>query len=132
MKCFYFSKEGKEIYYIPSVLVSTICRGEVDHLYHPNLLETMNLSIINGKITRNSLEERNWEVWEVDVPDNTIRKFANAFSNPDEDVLKVKCDRFLSYVLERFQNIIHDNEDDEDYKDDWWKRGESWSERWKR
>jgi len=146
MKAYYcISKRDREFLYIPFVLFS-YCSADsiyVTHRWDKEILSKLTLMIREGKLTKNKLEDSQWSVEEIDIPDRIIEKFTDScFRRKKEQRLITKADRIFNWVQDHmeYEENNHSNlketktyrdsydgmYDEEDYRNDWWKRGEDY------
>ncbi|MDD5193026.1 MAG: hypothetical protein PHF67_00400 [Candidatus Nanoarchaeia archaeon] len=128
------SNTGRYFLYVPFNLFAydSLTRNEVNFRFDPSFLARMTLLLKEGKISREILEERNWDVYVVDIPDKRLKKLRKLCSKGKkmEKILKVS-ESIFRYCEDEFDEVnelesaCEDEYDDvEDYTDDWWKRGD--------
>ena len=121
--------------------------------FSPEVLRKFCLAQRNGKLNRYSLEKKKWDFEEMDIPDKIIKDFINscfrgrskrrlnsraskifewAFSNSviavknglrDDDNYEYEPDEITKVHEGGYREIIP-VEDEEDYEDGWWLRGD--------
>lgn len=141
------SKMGRDILWVPSCLAGYYSyKTDKFILRTPTLLENLNIARIEGRLNKWRLEDKNWDIYEIDIPEIFINDFMRAcdkgkkkkrknkarviFDLAEDMVGKIDYD--LGYIedLENYDDEGDDEDEKEDYEDDWWTRGEKWHEKW--
>jgi hypothetical protein len=130
---FCISSTGREFLYLPFNLLvyDSLKNNNLKFCWDPEILAKITLLLKEGKLNRERLEDRAWDIYEIDVPDKFVKKFRYLCEKKN----KKKCSNLASRIF----NWIEDNydsmgnaedeademyEDYENYLDDWWLRGE--------
>lgn len=144
MKAYYcISPRDREFLYIPFVLFSycSVNSATINHNWNEETLDKLTLILKERKITRKKLEGKEWEVEEVQISGKRIGNFVDScFAGKPVDEILNKADKMFNLARDYIEKeddccIADDNAtvyrdsydgmyDEEDYGDDWWKRGE--------
>lgn len=139
MKGYYcVTASKKEFFYVPSVLFEVNCPLFSRFYFNPSTLENLTLAVKEGRLSRERLEKKGWKVEEVGIPKEFIIDFINFSRRRHEQKKDTAIDimRFMyesvkdkNRSIEGINNSFDDEYyDGEDYKANWWKRGETWNE----
>ena len=115
------SPTGRDFFYLPhNLFVYTNSRTpEVNYKFEPEVLKRINSAIVDGRLNRKRLEDREWDIHEVEVPDRLLDRFRRVCfhnSNPQK-WLKVALDIF-NFVEDNYITLIEGDYDDLDDLDD--------------
>jgi len=157
MKAYYcINKRDVEFLYVPFVLISfqSTLGNEPSHIWDVNDLSKVSLAVKDGRLSRKNLENKGWQVEEIDIPNRMVELFNDfCFRDKSEKKIVNKANRIFNLAQKQidyeyegsFRSFNETNEnlenksyrdsydgmyDEEDYMDDWWKRGENWEEGW--
>ncbi|VVB78428.1 Uncharacterised protein [uncultured archaeon] len=154
MKAYYcINKRDVEFLYVPFALISylpTISKDPV-HIWDENILSKLTLDIKEGRLSKRNLEKKGWQIEEIDIPYRMVELFNDfCFRKKSDKKITNKANRIfnlarrlIDYEYEGSLSSSSDNHtphaykdsydgmyDQEDYEQDWWKRGEEWEEGW--
>jgi len=118
-----------DLFFIPWVLVGRETFDGMKYYHSPRVLEELVLAIKDGRIDKIQLDWKGWEVREFDIPDIYVRSFIDACSKKGKKNNR-RIEKFSEEIYETILSLVEevgyidDDYDEEDYADDWWKRGD--------
>lgn len=151
MKAYYcINRRDVEFLYVPNVLISfqSTLGNEPSHIWDVNDLSKVTLSLKEGRLSRKTLEDKGWQIEEIDIPNRMVELFTDfCFRGKSEKKIVNKANRIFNLArscvdYEYEGSATESNEkhgyrdsydgmsDLEDYEQDWWKRGDDWNEGW--
>ena len=127
MRGYYCVSPGdREFVFVPFVLFSYCPNSRKPvHNWDENTLENLTLAIKEGKITAERLEDRGWEVHEIEIPKKMIKKFRDfCFKRESEKSINKKADRIFdfayNYAKHQDEFSPHLANDDNIYRDSYY------------
>ena len=67
----------------------------------------------------------------IEIPDNLIKNYIDKCRNGVNAETWHEAKKIIDYILDKDLDLEEEYDNDlEDYRDDWWKRGEAWNEKW--
>ncbi len=144
---FCISSTGREFLYLPFNLFgyNSLRSYDLNFLWEPDVLAKITLLLKEGKLSRERLEDKSWEIHEVDIPDKFVKKFRRLCEKKSQKRCLNLASRIFSWIEDSYDSMemggssedencpdkeTWDSQEDrdyydyEDYQDDWWLRGE--------
>lgn len=149
------SPAGHEFLYVPNTLFSYRLLNDFDpkHNFSPNVLIKFGEAVRSGRVSKYSLEKREWDLEVINIPDKRISDFTNAcFRKRSKRRLNNRATGIFNYAfLNSFLAVesglrekddveyvsdervmVHEGgyeetlpeKDEEDIGEDWWSRGD--------
>lgn len=114
------TRSDRELYYVPRVLFAHkylhSCNSRFVFKYEPRLLQRIPNLIKEGKINLDSLNFKEWEATEVEIPQKYVRSFIDAcFFSGKKKVIKKMARSLCEFLRETAEGIIEKFEGNESF-----------------